>query len=149
MKSIQAFCLPLLLIGCATVDKAQAIDIQAVSFKSTTGTVAPQYWRGETLTIRSSLQTQLVVTGEYGNKVIETHDGKISQAQFNTLVNALRAADFTQTKSTPLNPPPIGGGSTSLTIQTDQGNYEFQGPSTSVFPPAIGKIFQSRGLYTH
>jgi len=149
MKTIQVVCLPLLLIGCAAMNKVQAIDIQTVSFKSTTGTVAPQYWRGETLTLHNNLQTQLVVTGEYGNKVLETHDGKISQAQFDTLVNALRKADFSHAKSTPLNPPPIGGGSTVLTIQTDQGRYEFQGPSTSVFPPAIAKIFESRGLYTH
>ncbi|MEZ5449289.1 MAG: hypothetical protein R3E89_09940 [Thiolinea sp.] len=51
-------------------------------------------------------------------------------------------------KSTDLNPPPVGGGNEMLRVQTSTGNYEFAGPSRSVFPPAIGKVFGMRGQFT-
>lgn len=135
-----------LLAACMAPITTQA-DIQSVTFVSTTGTVAPPYWRGTTLTVGSDLKTKQVVEGAYGSEVLETKEGTITQAQFDGLVKALNDADFTHAKSTPLNPPPVGGGSSSLTVQTDKAKYEFSGPTTSVFPKAIGEIFDGRGQY--
>ncbi len=146
MKALATLCLPLVLLGCVT-PPAPLPTIQSVEFVSTTGTVAPNYWRGQTLTVNSTLQTKYVVTGAYGNTPLETRTGTITQAQFDTLTTALKDADFTRVKSTPLNPPPVGGGNETLTVQTDKGAFAFQGPSTAVFPPAIGAVFGTRTQY--
>lgn len=146
MKYLAALCLPLLLFGCVTPPEPLP-NIQSVEFVSTTGTVAPNYWRGQTLTVNSTLQTKQVTTGAYGNTLLETKTGTITQAQFDALTTALKDADFTRVKSTLLNPPPVGGGNETLTVQTDKGSYAFQGASTAVFPPAIATVFGMRVQY--
>jgi hypothetical protein len=146
MKYLGALCLPLVLLGCVTPPVALP-NIQSVEFVSTTGTVAPDYWRGQTLTVNSNLHTKQVTTGRYGDTVLETRTGMITQAQFDALSTALRNANFTRVQSTLLSPPPVGGGNETLTVQTDQGAFVFKGPSTAVFPPAIGAVFGMRGQY--
>lgn len=146
MKYLATLCLPLLLISCVT-PPAPAPAIQSVAFVSTTGTVAPSYWREWTLTVNKTLQTQHVTKGSYGSTLLETKIGTITQAQFDALVKALNDADFTRVKSTALNPPPVGGGNETLTVQTDKGVFEFKGSSTAVFPPAIGAVFGMRTQY--
>lgn len=146
MKQLWIINMVFLLAACVTPVTNQA-DVQSVTFTSTTGTVAPQYWRGTTLTVTSDLKTKQVVEGAYGSEMLETKEGTITQLQFDSLVKALNDADFTQVKSTALNPQPVGGGSNSLTVQTDKAKYEFSGPTTSVFPQAIGEIFDGRGQY--
>lgn len=146
MKPLWATGLMLLLSACIAPVSGQA-DIQSVTFVSTTGTVAPPYWRGTTLTVTSDLKTKQIVEGAYGSEVLETKEGTITQAQFDGLVKALNDADFTHAISTALNPLPVGGGSSSLTVQTDKAKYEFSGPTTSVFPKAIGEVFDGRGQY--
>lgn len=146
MKYLATLCLPLLLLGCVT-PPVLAPNIQSVAFVSTTGTVAPSYWREWTLTVKNTLQTQYVTKGRYGSALLETKNGTITQAQFDGLVKALNDADFTRVKSTALNPPPVGGGNETLTVQTDKGAFEFKGPSTAVFPPAIATVFGMRTQY--
>lgn len=146
MKQFWITTMVFLLAACVTPVTTQA-DIQSVTFTSTTGTVAPQYWRGTTLTVTSDLKTKRVVEGAYGSEMLETKEGTITQVQFDSLVKALNDADFTRVKSTALNPRPVGGGSSSLTVQTGKEKYEFSGPTTSVFPKAIGEIFDGRGQY--
>lgn len=144
MKRLAAVCLPLLLLGCVT--PPAPAHIQSVAFVSTTGTVAPPYWREWTLTVNDSLQTRHTTKG-VGSQVLETRTGTITQPQFDTLVKALEDADYTRVKSTSLNPPPVGGGSELLRVQTDRGAYEFAGPTYAVFPPRIGAVFGMRGQY--
>lgn len=146
MKVFATLCLPLALLGCVTPPAPPPV-IQSVAFVSTTGTVAPPYWRMWTLTVKNTLQTEHVTKGGYGSAVLETKTGTITPAQFDGLVKALHDADFTRVKSTALNPPPIGGGNETLTVQTDKGAFEFKGPSTAVFPPAIGAVFGMRTQY--
>lgn len=146
MKILAALCLPLVLLGCVTPPSPPP-NIQSVEFVSTTGTVAPPYWREWTLTVKNTLQTQYVTKGAYGSTLLETKTGTITPAQFNTLVKALNDADFTRVKSTALNLPPVGGGNETLTVQTDKGAFAFKGPSIAVFPPAIGTVFEMRTQY--
>lgn len=146
-QPLLAFGLGLALSACATPEPTPAPAIQSVTFVSTTGTVAPDYWRGTTLTVNNTLDTTLVTKGAYGDKVLENKTGKITQAQFDQLVTALNAADFTHAKSTTLNPPPVGGGNSSLTVKTTSGEFAFQGSSTAQFPAKIGDIFNQREQY--
>lgn len=145
MKILATWCLPLILLGCVT-PPAPAPTIQSVAFVSTTGAVAPSYWHDWTLTVNNRLQTKYVTKSIHGGTLLETKMGTITQAQFDGLVRALHDADFTRVKSTELNLPPIAGNET-LTVQTDKGVFEFKGPSTAVFPPAIGAVFGMRAQY--
>ena len=150
MRYFYAAGLLMLLSGCAATTGAepQATEsIRSVEFVSTSGTVAPQYWRGETLTVSNNLQTQLVTTGEYGNKPLDTKTGQVSQASFDKLVKALDDADYRHVKSGQLNPPPVGGGQRTLTVLTDGGRYAFSGSGAAVFPAGIARVYEMRGQY--
>ncbi|MBU0656947.1 MAG: hypothetical protein KJ914_17630 [Gammaproteobacteria bacterium] len=147
MKLLLTIGLASLLTACANTVTTTQVDVQSVTFVSTSGTVAPPYWRGVSLIVGKDLTTKQVTTGSYGSTTLDTKSGTITQAQFDELVKALSDADFTHVKSTALTPPPVGGGISSLTVQTDKGKYEFFGPSTYTFPPAIGSVFEMRGQY--
>lgn len=144
MKRLTVLCLPLFLLGCVTPPPAPSAQIQSVEFVTTTGTIPPPYWREHTLTVNSNLKTRYVSKGSYGSKELASKTGTITQAQFDGLVKALEDADYTKVKSTSLNPPPVGGGSELLRVQSSAGKYEFSGPSRAVFPPAISKVFGMR-----
>jgi hypothetical protein len=105
------------------------------------------YWRSETVTVNRDLSTKMVIHGEYGDKVLATATGKITQAQFDSLVQALNKADFSHAKSTPLDPMPVGGGNDSVTVRTATAKFEIVGPSYSVFPAGFSEIFEARGPY--
>jgi hypothetical protein len=116
--------------------------IQSVVFVANSGSVAPQYWRGETLTVRSSLDVTLEVIS--GGKTTST-DGKITRPQFDALAAALLAADVGHASSRALSPPPVGGGSNVIRVVTDRGTFVFEGPTRSEFPPGFEAIFAQRG----
>lgn len=137
--------LPLLLLACNPAVAGQQ-TIRSVTFTHTTGTVSPQYWRKWTLAVNRNLRTHYTET-DFQNKVLQEKRGKTTQAQFGALAKALDAAHYTTAKSTPLNPMPLGGGSSTLTVQTDKGRYGFNGPSTYAFPPAIGKVFDLKDKF--
>ena len=115
--------------------------VQAVVFVANSGSVAPQYWHGETLTVRSSLDATLTVIS--GGKTTST-DGKVTRAQFDALVAALIAADVGHARSHALSPPPVGGGSHVIRVVTDRGTLVFEGPTRSEFPPGFDAIFAQR-----
>ena len=116
-------------------------QIEAVTFTETSGTVAPMFWRKKQLTVRSDLSTHYVVSN-YQGRVLERKRGYISQTQFNTLVKALRTARYRQLTS--LNKPapfPVGGGASTLTVQTRNGVFTFQDNASKAFPPGIVRVF--------
>ena len=89
----------------------------------------------------------MVIHGEYGNTVLATAIGKITLAQFDSLVQALNKADFSHAKATPREPMPVGGGNDSVTVMTATTKFQIVGPSYAVFPPGFSEIFDARGPY--
>ena len=137
--------LSLLLLACnPAVPNPQTI--QSVTFTHTTGTVSPQYWRKWTLAVNRDLSTHYTEM-DFQDKVLQEKSGKTTQAQFSALAKSLEAADYTRVKSTKLDPMPVGGGSSTLSVKTDKGSYGFDGPSTYTFPPAIGTVFESKDQF--
>lgn len=147
MRYLNVLWLALALSACVSPLKDETI--QSVTFSSSMpNPFVPQ----NALKVSSDLTTvwdsRFFPPGGQDQSVHAT--GAITQAQFDGLVQKLEAADYRTVKSTDLTqggPPPVGGRTERLAVQTSGGNYEFADGSGWKFPPAIATIYTGQGEY--
>ena len=67
---------------------------------------------------------------------------KITQAQFDDLAKTIAKINLSKIKSIELKEPTVGGGSTYMTIKTDQGEYGYSHNFKHRYPKEIRKLSQ-------
>jgi hypothetical protein len=70
---------------------------------------------------------------------------KITQAQFDELVKGVEAVDISKLKSKVYARPMVGRGSTSVTVVTGEGTYNFTQDGGQNFPPVIAELYKGLG----
>lgn len=129
------------LSACAAttvVDKPVEFAVKSVHTSSSNGSLPPKYRKSYSTTMNSDLKVTKIVKDSQ-DKTVSNTSIQITQAQFDNLVKEI---DLSLLKTKPpasRRPLPPGSSSKSVSIETNDGNYQFY--NGGHYPDAINRLF--------